>query len=451
MTFDLAIRGGRVISPIRMLDANVYVAEGKVAAVTPDAHSATNEVDAAGLLVFPGMIDTHVHFMDPGDSSREDFLSGSAAAACAGVTTVVEHTHSHPVRTRDDFAEKVEHLDGRSFVDYGLAAHAWPDRTAELGALWRAGVIYIKAFTCTTHGVPGFDAAHLSELLRVGAAVGARCLVHCEDESMTGYAEANLREAGRDDRGIICEWRNREAEATATLVTAFLAGWHHARVVIAHASNPRILDLVGRERRCGADVVAESCPQYFLLREDELLNLGPFRKFTPPARAQSRAELDAMWAALATGEVHHISSDHAPSTPSQKTAGDIWDVHFGLPGIDTTLSVLLDAAARGSISYERIADAYAAAPARLYGLATRKGAVAEGMDADLVLVDPTLEWTVDDTDVRSRAGWSPFSGRTFTGRAAQTFVRGELVAADRELRTERPTGRLVLGPGAGSS
>jgi dihydroorotase len=296
--------------------------------------------------------------------------------------------------------------------------------------------------------VPGFDAAHLLELFRRTAPVGARCLVHCEDESITGYWEESLRAAGRRDPAIVCEWRNREAEATATLVTSFLARWTGASVVVAHASNPEILRLVERERAEGADILIESCPQYFLLREEELLELGPFRKFTPPARARSSRDLERMWDALAERRIHHISSDHAPSTAEQKTGGEIWDVHFGLPGIDTTLPVLLDAAHAGKISYELVAETYAEAPARAYGLWPTKGSLRVGADADVVLVDPDRSWTVSDPDVISRAGWSPFAGRTLVGGAVATYVRGQLVAEDRRPVAGAGTGRFVPGAGA---
>jgi len=156
-----------------------------VVALTPERQLARESVDASGLLVMPGMVDAHVHFMDPGDPSREDFPTGTAGAACAGVTSVVEHTHAAPVISAEDLVEKREYLRTRSRVDFALAAHAWPDRIDEVAGVWRAGASYIKAFTCTTHGVPGFDAARLHELFTQIAHEDAVCLVHCEDESLT--------------------------------------------------------------------------------------------------------------------------------------------------------------------------------------------------------------------------------------------------------------------------
>jgi dihydroorotase-like cyclic amidohydrolase len=156
-----------------------------------------------------------------------------------------------------------------------------------------------------------------------------------------------------------------------------------------------------------------------------------------------------MWAALRVGEVTYISSDHAPSTREQKQAGSIWDVHFGLPGVDTTLPVLLDAAARGAIGYELVASAYSEAPARTYGLHPRKGSLEPGADADLVLVDPAASWEVRDEDVISRAGWTPFAGRTLSGRVARTYSRGRLVAEGREPVGAPGGGSFVHGPGMG--
>jgi dihydroorotase-like cyclic amidohydrolase len=216
---------------------------------------------------------------------------------------------------------------------------------------------------------------------------------------------------------------------------------------VARGSHPSALGLVRRERAAGTRIAIESCPQYLSLLEREVQDHGAFRKFTPPARARDAAELDAMWRALAAGEIDLISSDHAPATPEQKRDGSIWDVHFGLPGVDTTLSVLLDGAHRGRIGYERVVAVYAEAPARTYGLFPAKGSLRPGADADLVLVDPDRRWTVRDEDVVSRAGWSPFAGHTLVGRAVRTYLRGSLAAADGEVLAAPGSGRFVPGSG----
>lgn len=453
--FDLGIEGGELVTGHTRARANIYVREGRIAEVAEAQRPARRTLDASGLLVMPGMIDAHVHFMDPGDTEREDFPTGTAAAARAGVTTVIEHTHAAPVVSAADLERKAAHLAGRSHVDFALAAHAWPDRLDEVGDVWGAGAAFLKAFTCATHGLPGFDASALHELLTRAAGCGAPCLVHCEDESLTAAAERALRARGRTDPGVVPAWRNRAAEQVALSTLSTLARLTGATAVAAHVSHPDAIAVVSGARAQGANLFVESCPQYLCLLEDEVLEHGAFRKFTPPARARAPEELEEMWSALRTGEIDLISSDHAPSTPAQKRAGSIWEVHFGLPGVDTTLPVLLDAAHAGRISYERVAASYSEAPAHLYGLFPAKGSLRPGADADIVLVEPDARWTVQDADIVSRAGWSPLAGRTLTGRAVATYLRGEPVAGRgaRELEAaDAPVaalrGRFVAGPGS---
>jgi dihydroorotase (multifunctional complex type) len=438
VTFDLGIEGGTLVTSHGSRPANLYASDGRVAAVTTAREPARALVDAAGLLVMPGMVDSHVHLMDPGDPEREDFPSGSAAAARSGVTTVVEHTHGFPVRTRRSFDEKAAYLGSRSRVDFALAAHAWPDEVDDAVDAWRAGAAFIKVFTCTTHGVPAHGPEQLRKLFTAGATAGAVFLAHCEDEAMTAAAERMLRTSGRHDGGIIPEWRNQEAEVAAVEMVARIARETGARVVIAHASG--LAAIAAANRSQGGSVAIETCPQYMTLLREEALHLGALRKFTPPARANGTDELDAMWEAVSGGRVDIISSDHAPSTRAHKLGHDIWDAHFGLPGLDTTMGILLDAAAHRRISYERIVELYSESPARLYGLAPRKGSLSTGADADVVLVDPRLRWTVTDAEILSRAGWSPYSGRELTGRAVRTYVRGRLAMSD---------GEVVALPGTG--
>jgi len=440
---DLAILGATVVTPAGTFFAHVYARDGRIAALTSERLPARETVEAGGLLLLPGMVDSHVHFMDPGATEREDFTSGSSAAAVGGVTTVIEHTHAAPVTDAATFRAKAAHLRTRSLVDFGLAAHVLPDSLERAREVWEAGALYLKAFTCTTHGIAGLSTFDLLRLFQEAAACDAVCLVHCEDEALTAGAECRLREAGRADFGVIPLWRSREAELVAVGTVALLARLSGARVVIAHASHAAAVDLAGRERQRGARLWVESCPQYFYLREEEVLEQGPFRKFTPPARCRSQADADAMWDRLRRGEITHLATDHAPATRAQKEAGSIWEVHFGLPGVETTLPLMLEAVNQGWLTLPRLVEALAEVPARLYGLYPRKGTLHLGADADMVLVDLTSRRVLRDEEIVSRAGWTPYAGRQVQGRPVMTFVRGRLVAREGRPTGEPGWGRLV--------
>ena len=434
---EQTLKGGTLVGPDGQGIADVAVRDGRIVEVGADLSAVGEVIDASGLLVMPGMVDTHVHLMDPGPTEREDFPTGTRAAAARGVTTIIEHTHAHPIRSTADLDDKVAYLAGRSNVDFALAAHTWPDRIDQMPALWEAGVAFFKMFTCTTHGVPALDGAHLLAALSAVAGVDGRCLIHCEDESITEEAERLLREAGRDDPAILNEWRSREAELVAVASAAVLAETTGAKATLAHVSSPDVLAVIEAAQRRGADIAAEACPQYLTLHEDEVLEQGALRKFTPPARIRDDDEQRAVWDRVRAGGYSHFSTDHAPSTMEQKSDGGIWDAPFGLPGLDTTLAFLLDAAATGEITMSDVVRMYSTTPADRYGLAPRKGRVEPGSDADIVLVDPAGSWTVTDKDVISKAGWSPYSGRTFRGRVVATYLGGVEIGRDGTGHDER--------------
>ncbi|MDH4116459.1 MAG: dihydroorotase family protein [Acidimicrobiia bacterium] len=439
------VRNARVVTPTGLVEGDVVVENGRFARIGGD-RADLPEVAAGGLVMMPGGVDTHVHLMDPGPTEREDFPTGTRAAAARGVTTIIEHTHAHPIREVADLAEKRSHLTGRSNVDFALAAHVWPDRISQIPGLWDAGVAFFKIFTCTTHGVPGIDPGHLHAALAAVADRDARALIHCEDESMTAEAERLLRAEGRADPGILTEWRNREAELVAIAAASVIARATRAAVTFAHVSSAEVIEVVAAARRWGADIAAEACPQYFALEEAEVLAEGPLRKFTPPARIRDEADRNEMWEAVRSGAFSHFSTDHAPSTMEQKSHGDMWEAPFGLPGLDTTYPFLIDAALTGVIDLTTAARLYSQAPAERYGLATRKGAIRVGADADFVLIDPEQNWTVANGDIISKAGWSPYAGRTFKGRIVATYLRGEEIARDGHAHDTR-SGMFLPGMG----
>lgn len=210
--FDLEILDAEIVTSTQRFTGSVSVKDGKIAAISEyPLKNAHQYISANGLTLVPGMIDQHVHFMDPGETEREDFIQGSMAAAAGGVTTVVEHTHGYPVRDVKTFNEKVEHLSNRSLVDFGLTAHVFPEDIGKLKPLWDSGIMMFKIFTCATHGIPTMNNDQLYRVFEEISSFNGTCLVHCEDDSITEGNEIRLKEDGRIDNGIISEWRSEVA------------------------------------------------------------------------------------------------------------------------------------------------------------------------------------------------------------------------------------------------
>lgn len=450
MDIDTVVRNAILVSPEGQMRGDLLIAGGRVAGVVaPGTGEGAQVVDATGLHMLPGAVDPHVHMMDPGLTEKEDFITGTGAAAVGGVTTVVEHHRSLPfVLDAKTLDEKVDYLSTRGLIDYALFGGLQPDNIDALEPMWRAGAAAFKAFTCNLHGAPAVLTDKMLEGLRVLAKFDGLCLIHCEDEFITAANEARLQAAGRKDFRVIPEWRSREAEQVAVASTALLARITGARVVIAHASHPAVLDIINRERQAGARLWVESCPQYFYLTENDIDQWGPWHKFTPPAR--DNASTRAMWQRLQAGDVDMLVADHAPSTQKDKAKGleDIWACPFGIPGVETVLPMMLTGVNEGKVSLERVVAARSQIPAQVYGLWPRKGSLNIGADADFVLVDMQAEKELRNEDVVAKVGWTPYAGRRVKGLPVKTFVRGRLVAENGKPVGKPGWGQFLPGPGA---
>lgn len=437
--FDLEIVNATIVTSTQRFVGSISIADGKIAAISEfPLRNAKQYIDAKDLVLIPGMVDQHVHFMDPGETDREDFIHGSMAAASAGVTTVIEHTHAYPVRRVKTFREKMEHVSKRSLVNFGFTAHVFPEDLGNLKDLWECGASLFKIFTCTTHGIPTMNNDQLFRAFEEIASFNGSALVHCEDDAITEGNETRLKAACRCDHGIISEWRSETAEEVAVANVALMARLTGVQATIAHVSHPLVVELIKRERAEGAKLFGEICPQYIFLDDQKVEEKGPFGKFTPPARgANQREKLLEM---VNGGDLHILSTDHAPSTVEQKLAGTIWECNFGLPGVETTLPMMLNLVNQGAISLERVIELYSEMPAKVLGLYPRKGCIMVGADADLVLLDMKHKWTIKNENIISKSGWSPYDGTEVTGKPLYTLVNGNVVYEN---------GKIVAEPGIG--
>src|SRR5580704_6911873 len=400
---DLVIRGGTVVSPDAAFAASVAIKDGVVLAVGAQEAmpSARETLDATGLHVLPGAIDVHVHFRDPGYPHKEDFESGTAAAAFGGVTTVFDMPNTiPPTGTAETLAAQKAH------VDFGLYGLLGEDTIAHVPELVAGGVIGFKLYMGNTFGkIPSPSTGAMLEAFETVTPTGKRISLHAETNSIMERRETRLREAGRTDPLAHLASRPAVVAVEAVSRAAILAEWTGARIHILHISSADELAPLREAKARGVDITGETGPHYLMLSADDYVRLGGVIRVNPPVR-EARNQ-DPLWAALADGTIDMIATDHAPHTPEEKTRNDIWTVDCGFPGVETQMPLMLTAVQAGRMSICDYVRLSAANPAKIWGLFPRKGAIQPGADADIAIVDLAHEWSIDDSKLQSRSKITP--------------------------------------------
>jgi len=434
---DLVIRGGQVVSPDRIFEAAVAVDDGRIVAVGHDdaMPCARREFRADGLHLLPGAIDSHVHFRDPGYPHKETWKTGSAAAACGGVTTVFDMPNTKPATGTVEALRMKLRAAESSYVDFGIHALLSDDTVDHLEQLLEAGATSFKAFVGNTFGnLPPPSDGTLLEGFEKLAPLGYRTVVHAENSSIMARRQQKLQAAGRDDalahlasRPAVCE-----IEAIGRVLT--LAEWTGARVHVAHHSAADSLFVLRAAKRRGVDVTVETCPQYLLLNTGDHSRLGGILRLNPPIREARHNR--PLWDALLDGTIDMIATDHAPHTPEEKTRGSIWDCDCGFPGVETQMSLMLTEVNLQRATLMDYVKWSAVAPARAWGLYGTKGVLAPGADADIAIVDMNWHGVLSQARLQSVSKISPWHARTVKGRPVHTLVRGRFVMQDGKLVQE---------------
>ncbi|MBM3569446.1 MAG: dihydroorotase [Alphaproteobacteria bacterium] len=424
--YDLVIRGGRLLVDGRLVEADVAALDGKIAAIgeVPRRY-AEQGIDAKGLTVLPGCIDTQVHFREPGLEHKDDLESGTRAAVLGGITAVFEMPNTKPT-TADAAAleDKLRRARGRTWCDHAFYAGATADNAEKLGELERLpGCCGVKIFMGASTGdllVP--DDATLARVLASGR---RRVAVHAEDEFRM-RERRHIAEQGGHPR-FHPEWRDAESARLATERILRLARAAKRPVHVLHVTTADEVPML----RAAKDIASmEVTPQHLTLEAPDCYErIGTLAQMNPPIReARHRAGL---WQAVADGTADIIGSDHAPHTREEK-AKPYPQTPSGMPGVQTLLPVMLDHVAAGRLSLARLVEMVTANPVRLFGL-KHKGRIAQGMDADFTLVDLAAKRTLRHADMATKSGWTPFDGMTVTGFPVMTVVRGQVVMREGEL------------------
>ena len=425
---DVVVRAGRVVTAAGVIDADVAVADGRISEVGPRLEvDAAEQIDAAGLHVFPGGVDAHVHFNEPGRTDWETIACGSAALAAGGYTSFVDMPlNSLPVTVdAAAFDLKLAAAEKSAIVDFGIWGGLVPGNVDELDALVDRGVLGFKAFMCAS-GIdefPACDSITLREGMTRVARRGSILLVHAEDPVVLDEHVSAFRSTTAGD---FVRSRPPDAELAAIAHAIELAAETACRLHIVHVTTLAGMELIRAAQGRGVDVSGETCPHYLLYVQEDLERLGGVGKCFPPFR--TAADRDGLWRLLSRGLLPMVVSDHSPSTRELKEGDDFFKIWGGLSGCQSTRQLLL---AR-SLDARRLAAATATNVARRFGLES-KGEIAPGFDADLWLVDLTHTGVVKGEDLFYKNRFSVHEGQPVRGRTVRTMVRGRTVFAGGEV------------------
>ena len=427
--------------------------EGRIVALAENLEAEPGEevVDARGLEVFPGAIDPHVHFDEPGFTHREDFLHGSSEAAKGGVTTVIDMpcTSLPPVTTRAALENKLSFVSKAAVTDYaffgGVSGHTAEESLALHMEALAPDVVGFKTYFIS--GMRTFTRVTHDDFKRVverAAALGRPVLLHAEDLDFVTAAEARLKKARGTEAPRWSDYasaRSEEAETVAVASAAALARGHERWLHVVHVGTAEAAEFLAE-----AGASCETCAHYLAFCAEDFDRLGSSLKTAPPVKARGQA--DRLWALLADGTISFVTSDHAPAPAEEKNTGNLWTDYGGIPGTGTWAPYLYSEGLKtGRLDLGRYLEVSAAAAAERYGLSARKGSLAVGKDADFVLADPEGITKIEGKTLLSKGKITAFEGMRLSGRFLATFVRGSLVhdaaLAD---RNEHP---ITAAPGSG--
>ncbi|UYO02093.1 allantoinase AllB [Paenibacillus sp. PSB04] len=432
------IRGGNVVLEDEVAKMDIAIRDGKIAEIKDriSGMSASKIVEADGQIVMAGVVDMHVHLNEPNFGHWEGFETGSAALAAGGCTAYADMplNGNPPTVTLDALRHKERLAQGRSAVDYALWGGLVPGRMDQLRALADAGVIAFKAFMSNPGGegegrFREVGADELREGMRHIAGLGGLLALHAESDEMTSRLTAEALAAGRTDAAVYALTRPVEAELEAVASALALAEETECPLHFVHISSPETVDLIQDAKQRGLDVTLETCPHYLTLSEEDMIRIGPTAKCAPPLR--SAFLIEGMWERLKAGAIDFIASDHSPCPEAMKavTEGDgFFGAWGGIAGAQSTLLLMLEEGwIKRGIPLPQLSKLLSERPAGRFGLGRRKGKIQVGMDADLVLIQPSSPHVLRREDLLQRHRHSPYIGRIFSCSVAATYCRGRLV------------------------
>ncbi len=443
MIVDSVLTNAKAYLNGQVVDCSIAIEEGKIFKIGRETQmpGADQKTNLKSHLVLPGLIDEHVHLRDEGKAYKEDFLTGTAAAAAGGFTTVLDMPNNDPVtmsvdalRTRMALAKR------RILVDVGFYSE-FPKKLTEVREIVSEGAVGFKLFLGSQiGGVNVDDDEELQAAFREVAPLGVPVALHAEDKAMLTANENKLKQTKKVSVSAFQNAHSEVVEAKAIERMLKLSASTDVRLHFCHVSTKEGLNAIEDAKKTGRKVTCEVTPNHLLLSTPDLERLGQMLIMAPPLRNTDQVE--ALWTGLEAGWVDSLGSDHAPHALSEKSASSVWEVKVGVPGLETTLPLIMTAVRKNRLSLSRAMALLAEKPAEIFGLGDR-GYLEQGKNADLTVVDFNGKFKIDASNFKSKAKFSPYDGWDVQGKLEKTFVGGTLVFDEGEIVAKAGSGSLV--------
>ena len=443
MLVDLVLHNAKIQTCEGLIEAGLAIDEGRVVKIAKETNLplASTKLDLKENMVLPGLIDPHVHLRDQQLAYKEDFSTGTAAAAAGGVTSVIDMPNNKPV-TMDarSLRKRMKLAETKAIVNIAFYS-ALPENLDEIHQIVGEGAVAFKLFLSQRIG--GLNIEDDDALLRAFneiAKMGIPIAVHAEDKEMLENMKGRMRQLGRKDVEAYLEVHSPEAEVRAIQRITQLLEKSSVHVHFCHISSALGVNTLLTAKSMGLNVTCEVTPHHLLLSSEHLRRHKTMALTDPPLRTEEDAE--ALWSVLKQGSLDALGSDHAPHTIEEKETDSVWDAKPGIPGLETTLPLLLTQVNKGLLTMSDLVRTTSKRPAEIFHLRGR-GGLGEGCHADLVVVDMDREYKIDSSRFHSKAKYSPFDGWRVKGEPIKTFVNGHLVMDGGEIVVKPGTGRIV--------
>ncbi|MEI3607930.1 allantoinase AllB [Pseudogracilibacillus sp. SE30717A] len=460
MRWDHIIRNGEIVTPSATYTANIYIKDGKIAAINEEELNgdAKEITDASGLHILPGLIDTHVHSRDGGATYKEDFYHSTQAAAAGGITTIFEMPNTNPtINTVENFKKQVNNLQSKAHVNFGIWGICLGDlNNKDLLPLTEAGVIGFKYFWGYAVNKNTFqlvynysedmvdviapcDDGQVFEMFEEVAKTGRSFGIHAENSDLINHLTKQLEQKDADDYNAFLASRPNLAEELTIQTGIAMAKQTGARLHILHVSTAEGVKLIREAQQEGYPITAETCPHYLFLTNEDYREIGPVMKVYPLVKFKKDQE--AIWEGINDGTISFVCSDHAPHTSEEKD-GDLWTIPAGMCGVETLAPLMLNAVSEGKITLQQLVALLSENPAKQFDVYPQKGTIQVGSDADITIVNLNKRHVIKTEDLHSKSKITAYDGFEITGMPVQTIVNGTTVMKNGDI-IFKPLGELV--------